>query len=48
MKKIIITSVWLILIGSQMFSQSIPADNLYLGHTPPGVNQQRFNLGITK
>ncbi|MBK6963025.1 MAG: T9SS type A sorting domain-containing protein [Bacteroidales bacterium] len=46
MKKLIFTSIIFLLTGTMAFSQSIPADSLYLGQTPPDNMPLIFAPGI--
>lgn len=46
MKKITITSIFLLMLSGILFAQSIPADSLYLGQTPPGSTPKIFAPGI--
>ncbi len=46
MKKLLLTSVLVLLFGSILSSQTIPSDSLYLGQTPPGNTPQVFGPGI--
>lgn len=46
MKTTLLTSILILLFGSILNSQTIPADSLYLGQTPPGNTPQIFAPGI--
>ena len=46
MKKSVMTLVLFLLFGCMASSQTIPADSLYLGQTPPGSTPQVFAPGI--
>ena len=46
MKKSMLTSILILLFAGMLSSQTIPADSLYLGQTPPGNTPQIFAPGI--
>lgn len=47
MKKLALASILSLLFGSILYSQSIPADSLYLGQTPPENTPKIFELSVT-
>jgi hypothetical protein len=46
--KTMFLSILFALLANYCFSQSIPADSLYLGQTPPGSTPSIFKLQVTK
>ncbi|MFZ4522555.1 MAG: putative Ig domain-containing protein [Bacteroidales bacterium] len=46
MKTSLLTSILILFIGSNLSAQTIPADSLYFGQTPPGKTPQLFAPGI--
>jgi len=45
--KIIIISIFILLLLNLGFAQTIPADSLYLGQTPPSDSPKIFSLSVT-
>lgn len=47
MKNLLLTSLILLLFDTIVSSQTIPADRMYLGQTPPGNSPQIFDLAVS-
>ena len=47
MRKLLLTSLVLLLFGTIVSSQPIPVDRMYLGRTPPGSTPKIFSLAVS-
>ena len=47
MRKLLLTSLVLLLFGTIVSSQPIPVDRMYLGQTPPGSTPKIFSLAVS-